>query len=135
MLSVLAVLFTALYAIPAETFKQYPSAPDSSDATLFMQYSVAAYCPSTIRDETWSCGWRCNGATSGTVIVHSHTDFGTQAAGYVGYNIKQKRILVMFRGTSSIQSAIQDILLWKTEADNEMAFVSDKIPKDGILIL
>ncbi|KAJ3271202.1 hypothetical protein HDV01_006991 [Terramyces sp. JEL0728] len=84
---------------------------------LMMQLAVSSYCPSTTNSKTWNCGVRCEGSLSGTVIVGSHENYGTGAAGFVGYNTKQKMIVVAVRGTANIQSCIQDIIFWKTPAD------------------
>ncbi|KAJ3261386.1 hypothetical protein HK103_005994 [Boothiomyces macroporosus] len=89
----------------------------ANNFALMMQLAVSSYCPSTTNSKTWNCGVRCQGSLSGTVIVGSHENYASGAAGFVGYNPDQKMIVVSVRGTANIQSCIQDIQLWKTPAD------------------
>ncbi|KAJ3256423.1 hypothetical protein HK103_005552 [Boothiomyces macroporosus] len=84
---------------------------------LMMQLAVSSYCPSTTNSKSWNCGVRCGGSLSNTVIVGSHENYASGAAGFVGYNTDQKIIVVAVRGTANIQSCIQDIEFWKTPTD------------------
>jgi predicted lipase len=102
----------------------------SSDFAPLMQYSVAAYCPSTTRDRVWTCGARCEGDTAGTVLDLSVQDEFLQGAGFVGYQERTKRIIASFRGTSTPQSVIADLDLWKVQADFEYRGLFKRAP-DG----
>lgn len=88
--------------------------PPTSTLQMVMQYSAAAYCPSTITKQTFTCGSRCNGIVSDTNLTLSITDKKSQTAGYVGFSVKNKIIVVIFRGTESIQSALVDIQFWNS---------------------
>jgi hypothetical protein len=94
----------------------------------FMQYSVAAYCPSTTQNQAWTCGPRCNGATSGTIVDVSVHDRVLQGAGFIGYQERNKRIIASFRGTSTPQSIIADLDLFKAKADFEYRGLFKRIP-------
>jgi hypothetical protein len=89
----------------------------SREFSTFMQYSVAAYCPSTTQDRLWGCGLRCEGATKNTVLDVSVHDSDLQGAGFVGYQSSEKQIIASFRGTSTPQSVIADIDIWQVKAD------------------
>ncbi|KAJ3276200.1 hypothetical protein HDV01_005648 [Terramyces sp. JEL0728] len=104
----------------------------ASNFALMMQYATAAYCPSTTNTKTWKCGVRCGGSTSNTVITASHENYATGAAGYVGYNNDQQAIIVAVRGTSNVQSAVQDIELWQT-AVNMGGFANSNAPSTATI--
>jgi predicted lipase len=129
-------------ATPKEaTFYVAPQVPYtglSLQFSTYMQYSVASYCPSTVTTRNWSCGKRCQGETTGTIVEQAAQHARTQSAGYVAYHPGRKEIIVAFRGTQSIQSALQDAQFWKSEPDFEpsfwkKAFVKSKFPS-GIKI-
>ena len=83
---------------------------------LMMQYSVASYCPSTTHKKTWTCGVRCEGSTTGTVLAVSAHDSKLGTGGFVGVNTNLNAIIVSFKGTDNLQSAIQDAKFWQTTA-------------------
>jgi hypothetical protein len=106
---------TTFYVAP-----QSPYAGLSKKFAVYMQYSAAAYCPSTVTSaRTWSCGTRCQGETTGTIPEVALRDSRTQTAGFVAYHPGRKEIIVTFRGTQSIQSAVTDIQLLQSEPDFE----------------
>ncbi|KAI8911053.1 Alpha/Beta hydrolase protein [Gorgonomyces haynaldii] len=103
--------------------------------SLFMQYSVAAYCPSTTERKTWSCGVRCEGATNGMVVTASLRNMLHGAAGFVGYNPNQQAIIVSFRGTADIQSAVKDIMFLLQEPSDSKAGGYRRLkPLDGAAV-
>jgi hypothetical protein len=99
----------------------------------FMQYSVAAYCPSTTQDQVWTCGARCRGDTEGTVVDASVHDELLQGAGFIGFQEKNKRIIASFRGTSTPQSIIADLDLFKAKADFEWKGIFKRTPDNAKL--
>jgi hypothetical protein len=114
------------YEIPqtpsSPTFYIAPQRPYtglSQQFAVYMQYSTAAYCPSTVTSKNWACGARCQGETTGTIVDAAVQYSRLQSAGFVAYHPGRREIIVAFRGTQSIQSALQDIQLWKSEPDFE----------------
>ena len=89
----------------------------SSQYAVFMQFSTAVYCPSTVTTKQWDCGVRCQGELEGTVIDESIQDSDTQAAAFVATLPSKKIIAAVFRGTQSVQSFIKDIQFLKTPPD------------------
>jgi hypothetical protein len=82
----------------------------------FMQYSAASYCDLP-KLANFNCGRKCSGEVSGTIVDVTAFDQKTTAAAFVGYHPTKKIIVVTFRGTATVQSAIQDLKFWKSEAD------------------
>ncbi|KAJ3024036.1 hypothetical protein HKX48_007967 [Thoreauomyces humboldtii] len=79
----------------------------------YQSYSAAAYCLSGM--STWTCAERCSGYTQGTVMVAQFDDLLTNTVGYVAYNTANKEIIVAYRGTMSVRSAITDLQLIKAD--------------------
>ncbi|KAJ3178446.1 hypothetical protein HDU87_003520 [Geranomyces variabilis] len=74
-------------------------------------YAAAAYCANGLSG--WTCGDRC---APGIKVVSTFKDPNTDTVAYVGYNAANNEILVVYRGTSSIRSAITDAKFWKADA-------------------
>ncbi|KAJ3160252.1 hypothetical protein HDU86_001090 [Geranomyces michiganensis] len=74
-------------------------------------YAAASYCVNGL--EGWNCGDRC---VPGIKVVKTFKDAKTDTVAFVGYNAANKEILVVYRGTSSIRSAITDAKFWKADA-------------------
>ncbi|KAI8896291.1 Alpha/Beta hydrolase protein [Globomyces pollinis-pini] len=87
----------------------------------YMAYSSAAYC-----DRLWwqnndsplkfNCGHKCEVTNiKNTVLEELNYDRPTTGAGFVGHNPDNKEIVVVFRGTSTVQGAVTDLKFWKCD--------------------
>ncbi|KAI8912391.1 Alpha/Beta hydrolase protein [Entophlyctis helioformis] len=95
----------------------------------FTQYASAAYCPSVVSNWGWNCGSSCEGRTADTVVEKSFDNFfGPGTAGAVTYNQRTKQIVVVFRGSVSVNNWLQNFMIWLQSPDfNDMA--DSTIPK------
>ncbi|KAI9596386.1 Alpha/Beta hydrolase protein [Syncephalis fuscata] len=57
----------------------------------------------------WACGPRCEGMTAGTQFIRDFYDKWTGAFAYIAVNHQYKRIIVSFRGTTTLANVIQDL--------------------------
>ena len=71
----------------------------------------------TVSRAQWGCIKRCGGVLQNTELTASTTDFLTHGAGYVGVNHDLKHIICAYRGTESIQAAIQDMAYVESKAN------------------
>ncbi|CAI2200506.1 7523_t:CDS:2, partial [Funneliformis geosporum] len=92
--------------------RQIPvSETDIREFKLWAKYASAAYCD--VKD--WKCGKACEGDTAGTrVIKFFQQSFPRDNNGYVAINDKEKAIIIAYRGTSDLQSFMQDFQLNQT---------------------
>ncbi|KAJ3167598.1 hypothetical protein HDU88_002044 [Geranomyces variabilis] len=87
-------------------------------------YAAASYCVNGL--EGWNCGDRC---VPGIKVVKTFKDQKTDTVAFVGYNAANSEILVVYRGTSSIRSAITDAKFWKADATQGLDRL--KVPSDA----
>ena len=104
--------------------RRFPLDRLSTQYEVYMQYSTAVYCPTTVTSKSWNCGPRCEGDLIGTVIEESIQDSDTQAAAFVATHHGRKTIVAVFRGTQSVQSFIQDIQILTTPPEFELPFIA-----------
>lgn len=85
---------------------------DIREFKLWVNYANAAYCNVT----DWDCGVACSGVTAGTRLVKFFS--GSDNNGFVAMNDKEKAIVVGYRGTSDVQSFLNDLKFFQTPFPN-----------------
>jgi len=75
-------------------------------AIQFAKFAGAAYCSSASL-EAWDCGYKCDADVRSVSICHGET-----TTAYIGS--WEGSGLVVFRGTITLESCIQDLKLWHT---------------------
>ncbi len=101
----LLVLTITTIASPIDRRQDLVSEDDIREFKLWANYAGAAYCDVT----DWKCGKACEGDTVGTRVikfVHDSVPRGNNV--YVAINDKEKAIIIAYRGTSDIQSFLQN---------------------------
>ena len=85
---------------------------DIREFKLWVKYASAAYCNVT----DWKCGVACSGPTAGTRLVKFFSKSDNN--GFVAINDKEKAIVVGYRGTSDVQSFLDDTKFFQTPFEN-----------------
>ncbi|KAJ2994975.1 hypothetical protein HDV02_001149 [Globomyces sp. JEL0801] len=110
--SIVALLFALSTAAPspAASFDQVKQV-----FPTYMAYSSTVYCQNLFDDELdFDCGHKCEVAQiKNSKLALAQYDKKSTNAGYVAHNPDLKTIVVVFRGTATVQSVITDLKLWK----------------------
>ncbi|KAJ3204083.1 hypothetical protein HK099_001278, partial [Clydaea vesicula] len=89
-------------------------------------YSGAAYCLFGLNN--WSCNTRCT-KTPNTIFVEKFDTLKEDTTGFIVYNTALKAIIISFRGTLSIRSAIIDLNLEQVPLESAPASEGVKVHK------
>jgi hypothetical protein len=103
------LLFLALVATV------FAAAPfDTTTAYRFLYYSYAAYCSESSLMK-WDCKFCKDKGTAGFNITDYFDNKLSDTIGYVGYNHKNKEVVVAFRGSRDLMNWITDLEFWKVD--------------------
>jgi len=85
---------------------------DENTARRFLYYSYAAY--QTTELDPWTCSYcTAYGPSSSFVTLSTFHDKATDAFGYIGVNPDYEEIVIVFRGSASLQNWIENLKIYK----------------------
>lgn len=106
--SILVSPLTAL-AVLGETSS---SIDDKDIHMLAILFAAASYCKKQAL-QSWNCGIRCEGESSGSILLEHFSLPKNDVTGYVALNHAQKTIIVAYRGSESLRNWLMNLKTWK----------------------
>jgi hypothetical protein len=95
---------------------------------LYAQASGVTYCPSVWQKNLFQCGENCKGNLKDFQMSLAYNIESVGASGFFGYLPNENTILASFRGTQTVNGAILNMKITKSDPDFVQNNVIDDIP-------